>query len=467
MAESFDVAVLGGGPGGYVAAIRAAQMGRKAACIESEALGGVCLNWGCIPTKTMIATASMYKKMKNAARYGLKLEGSVSVDHEAMMARKEKIVTGLVKGIDDLFEFHNVSKFMGRGKLKGNKELIIEKADDSIEEIKAENIIIATGSRPLNIPAFPYDGEYILSSNDMVMLKEIPKSMLIIGMGVIGCEFAFLMSMLGCKVTMVELLEHALPLEDVDVSKTIERELKKNKVKFHLGRNVNVVDVHNGEGIKAELDDGKTIEAEKALVAIGRKFNVDDIGLEEVGIEMNDNGSIKTNLKMQTNIPNIYAIGDVAGKWLLAYTASAEGAIAAANCAGQETEINYAGVPNAIFTTPEVGSVGLREKQAEEQGIKVRTGQFLFRVLGKAQAENEIEGLVKVVADADSDKVLGVHIVGAHATELIHECALAVRMGLTVDELGNAFHAHPVMSEAILEAVHDVHGLSIHNPKQL
>jgi dihydrolipoamide dehydrogenase len=467
MAESFDVAVLGGGPGGYVAAIRAAQMGKKAACIESEALGGVCLNWGCIPTKTMIATASMYKKMKNAARYGLKLEGSVSVDHEAMMARKDKIVTGLVKGIDDLFEFHNVRKFMGRGKLKSDKELIIEKADGGSDQIKAENIIIATGSRPLNIPAFPYDGEYILSSNDMVMLKEIPKSMLIIGMGVIGCEFAFLMSMLGCKVTMVELLEHALPLEDIDVSKTIERELKKNKVKYHLGRKVNVVDVHKGEGIKAELDDGKTIEAEKALVAIGRKFNVDDIGLEELGIEKNDNGSIKTNLKMQTNIPNIYAIGDVAGKWLLAYTASAEGAVAAANCTGQETEIDYAGVPNAIFTTPEVGSVGLREKQAEEQYIKVRTGQFLFRVLGKAQAENEIEGLVKVVADADSDKVLGVHIVGAHATELIHECALAVRMGLTVDELGNAFHAHPVMSEAILEAVHDVHGLSIHNPKQL
>ncbi|MBD3217875.1 MAG: dihydrolipoyl dehydrogenase [candidate division Zixibacteria bacterium] len=467
MSENFDVAVLGGGPGGYVAAIRAAQMGKKAACIESEALGGVCLNWGCIPTKTMIATASMYKKMKNAARYGLKLEGSVSVDHEAMMARKDKIVTGLVKGIDDLFEFHKVSKFTGRGKLKSENEIIVEKAEGGSEEIKAENIIIATGSRPLNIPAFPYDGEYILSSNDMVMLKEIPKSMLIIGMGVIGCEFAFLMSMLGCKVTMVELLEHALPLEDIDVSKTIERELKKNKVKFHLGRKVNAVDVHKGEGIKAELDDGKTIEAEKALVAIGRKFNVDDIGLEELGIEKNDNGSIKTNLKMQTNILNIYAVGDVAGKWLLAYTASAEGAVAAANCAGQETEINYAGVPNAIFTTPEVGSVGLREKQAEEQGIKIRTGQFLFRVLGKAQAENEIEGLVKVVADADSDKVLGVHIVGAHATELIHECALAVRMGLTVDELGNAFHAHPVMAEAILEAVHDVHGLSIHNPKQL
>jgi dihydrolipoamide dehydrogenase len=467
MPDNFDVAVLGGGPGGYVAAIRAAQLGKKVACIEAEALGGVCLNWGCIPTKTMIATASMYKKMKNASRYGLKLEGDVSLDMDAMMARKDKIVKGLVDGVEDLFEFHGVTLIKGRGRLKSDKELIVEKSDGGKEEIKAENSIIATGSRPLNIPAFPYDGEYIISSNEMVTLREIPKSLLIIGMGVIGCEFAFLMSMLGCKVTMVELLEHALPLEDIDVSKTIERELKKNKVKFHLGRKVTVVDVRQGEGIKAELDDGKTIEAEKALVSIGRKFNVDEIGLEELGIEKNPNGSIKTNQSMQTNIPNIYAIGDVAGKWLLAYTASAEGTVAAANCAGQKTEINYAGVPNAIFTTPEVGSVGLREKQAEESGLNVRTGQFLFRVLGKAQAENEIEGLVKVVADADSDKVLGVHIVGAHATELIHECALAVRLELTVTELGNAFHAHPVMSEAILEAVHDVHGLSIHNPKQL
>ncbi|HEQ98663.1 MAG TPA: dihydrolipoyl dehydrogenase [candidate division Zixibacteria bacterium] len=467
MADSFDVAVLGGGPGGYVAAIRAAQLGKKAACIEAEALGGVCLNWGCIPTKTMIATASMYKKIRNASRYGLKLDGNVSVDMEAMMARKDKIVKGLVDGIDDLFDFHGVTSIKGRGRLKSENALIVEQEDGSKREIRSENIIIATGSRPLNIPAFPYDGEYIISSNEMVALKKIPESLLIIGMGVIGCEFAFLMSMLGCRVTMVELLEHALPLEDIDVSKTIERELKKNKVKFHLGRKVTVVDVHKGEGIRAELDDGRTIEAERALVSIGRKFNVDDIGLEELEIEKNDNGSIKTNLRMQTNIPNIYAIGDVAGKWLLAYTASAEGVVAAANCAGEKTEINYAGVPNAIFTTPEVGSVGLREKQAEEQGINVRTGQFLFRVLGKAQAENEIEGLVKVVADADSDKILGVHIVGAHATELIHECALAVRMELTVEQLGNAFHAHPVMSEAILEAVHDVHGLSIHNPKQL
>jgi len=227
------------------------------------------------------------------------------------------------------------------------------------------------------------------------------------------------------------------------------------------------VDIKEGDGVSAKLDDGTVIETEKVLVSIGRRFNVDDIGLAEVGIEQNPNGSIKTDAKMRTNVPNIYAIGDVAGKWLLAYTASAEGAVAAANCVGRKTEIDYTGVPNAIFTVPEVGSVGLREKQAIEQGHKVKTGQFLFRVLGKAMAENQIEGLVKVVADADNDKLLGVHIIGAYATELIHECALAVRQGLTAEELGHAFHAHPVLSEAILEAVHDVHGLSIHNPRKL
>jgi len=407
MIAKYDVVVLGGGPGGYVAAIRSSQLGAKVACIESDALGGVCLNRGCVPTKTMIATSALYKKMKNAARYGLKIDGSVSVDFDAMMARKDKIVGGLVKGIHDLFDQHDVTLYEGRGRLISETDLEVEKSDGSKETISAKNIIIATGSRPLNIPTFPLDGKDILSSDDIVQLKDVPESMLIIGMGVIGCEFAFLLSNLGCKVTMVEMLEHALPLEDEDISKTIERELKKNKVKFHLARKVESVSKKDGGGMKAELDNGTVIETEKVLVSIGRKFNVDNIGLEQIGIEQNPNGSIVTDQKMRTNKSNIYAIGDVAGKWLLAYTASAEGTIAAANCVGKEIEIDYNGVPSAIFTAPEVGSVGMREKQAVEAGHNVKIGQFLFRVLGKAQAENEIEGIVKVVADADNDKILG------------------------------------------------------------
>jgi dihydrolipoamide dehydrogenase len=299
----------------------------------------------------------------------------------------------------------------------------------------------------------------------MVELNRIPESLLIIGAGVIGCEFAFLMSRFGCRVEMVEMLDHALPLEDHDVSRLIERELKKSKVKLHLSKRVEKVEKRDDRQMVASVEGGTEIRAEKVLVSIGRSFNTRDIGLEELGVQLNKNGSIAVDEHMRTSVDNIYAIGDAAGKYLLAYTASAEGCVAAANCLGNDQKINYAGVPNAIFTSPEVGSVGLREMQAKDLGHQVNVGKFRFIALGKAQAENETEGEVKVVADADTDRLLGVHIVGAHATDLIHESALAVRLGLTSTELGEAFHAHPVMAEAVLEAAHDVHGLSIHSLK--
>ncbi len=464
MGDRYDVAVLGGGPGGYVAAIRAAQLGARVACIEKERLGGVCLNWGCIPTKAMIATASLYRKILDAEKFGIKVGGPVSVDLNAVLARKNKIVDGLVKGVEFLFKHHNIDLLNGRGRLTSEHEIEIEK-EGGTESIEAENIIVATGSSPLNIPVFPFDGEGIISSNEMVTMTEIPSSLLIIGAGVIGCEFAFLMSRLGCRVEMVEMLSHALPLEDEDVSKLIERELKKSKIKPHLGKRVAKVERADDGGMVATIEGATEIRTDKVLVSIGRSFNTKDIGLMEVGVELNENGSIRVDEYMRTNIESIYAIGDAAGKYLLAYTASAEGCIAAANCVGQNRKIDYAGVPNAIFTTPEVGTVGLRESQARKAGYNVKVGRFRFIALGKAQAENEIEGEVKIVADADTDRILGVHIVGAHATDLIHESALAVRYGLTVEQLGDAFHAHPVMAEAVLEAAHDVHGLSIHTLK--
>ncbi len=466
MSERYDVVVLGGGPGGYVAAIRAAQLGAKVACVEKARLGGVCLNWGCIPTKAMIASSSLYEKIQNAEKFGLKVEGSVSVDFSAVIARKDKIVDDLVKGVGFLFKSYGVDTFKGKGRLKSKHEIVYESSDGSNGIVEAENIILAVGSSPLNIPAFPFDGEGILSSNDMVALESVPESLLIIGAGVIGCEFGFLMSKLGCRVEMVEMMEHALPLEDHDVSRLIERELKKSKIKLHLGKRVESVERDSSVKIISTVEGGTKIETEKVLVSIGRSFNTKDIGLEKVGVELNDNGSIKVDEAMRTNVDNIYAIGDVAGKFLLAYTASAEGCVAAANCVGRQETIDYSGVPNAIFTQPEVGSVGLREKQAEKLGHKLKIGKFRFIALGKAQAENETEGEVKVIADADTDKLLGIHIVSAHATDLIHEAALAIRHGLTADQLGNSFHAHPVMSEAILEAVHDVHDLSIHTAKK-
>jgi len=462
MSDKYDVVVLGGGPGGYVAAIRAAQLGAKVACIEKENLGGVCLNWGCIPTKAMIATASLYHKIQNASKYGIVVDGNVSVDLQAMMARKDKIVEGLVKGVAFLFKAHKIDLIEGRGVFKSAEEIEVEKADGSKDIVSASNIIIATGSSPLNIPVFPFDGEHILSSNDMVSIEEIPESLLIIGAGVIGCEFGFLMARLGCRIEMVEMMSHALPLEDEDVSRLIERELKKSKIKLHLGKKVEKVSKNDNGRMISSIEGGTEIETEKVLVSIGRSFNTKGIGLEDIGVELNENGSIKVDDFMRTNIDGIYAIGDAAGKWLLAYTASAEGTIAAANCVGQNKKIDYSGVPSAVFTSPEVGSVGLREKQAVEMGHDVRVGRFRFIALGKAQAENETEGEVKIVADAKTDRVLGVHIVGAHATDLIHEGAIAVRHGLTAEQLGDAFHAHPVMAEAMLEAAHDVHGLSIH-----
>ncbi len=464
MSDRYDVVVIGGGPGGYVAAIRAAQLGAKVACVERASLGGVCLNWGCIPTKAMIASATLYEKIQNADKFGLRLNGSVEIDFPALMARKDKIVEGLVKGVEFLFKSWGVEHLSGVGRLKSKHEIEIAAADGTKSLIESDNIILAVGSSPLNIPVFPFDGRNILSSNHMVSLTEIPSSLLIIGAGVIGCEFGFLMSMLGCKVEMVEMMPHALPLEDHDVSKLIERELKKSKIKLHLGKKVESVTKSDG-GMLSKLDDGAEITTEKVLVSIGRSFNTKGIGLEEVGVEMNRNGSIKVDEQMRTNIPNIYAIGDAAGKYLLAYTASAEGCVAAANCVGKNERIDYLGVPSAVFTHPEVGSVGLREHQAIEMGHDVKVGRFRFVGLGKAQAELETSGEVKVVADAKTDVILGVHIVGAHATDLIHECALAVRRKLTTKELGEAFHAHPVMSEAILEAAHDVHGLAVHVAK--
>jgi dihydrolipoamide dehydrogenase len=465
MSNRYDIAVLGGGPGGYVAAIRAAQLGAKVACIEKGRVGGVCLNYGCIPTKTMIASASLYKKMRDAAKFGIKVDGDITIDFTAVQERKDKIVDGIIRGVELLFKSHGVDLIRGKGMLKSPHEIEVTGEDGSASIVEASNTIIATGSRPLNVPVFPFDGEGILSSNDMVTMTQVPESILIIGAGVIGCEFAFLLSKLGCRVEMVEMMPHALPLEDESVSKLIERELKKSKIKLHLGKKVESVAKGNG-GMVSNVEGGVEINTEKVLVSIGRSFNSDGIGLENVGIELNDNKSIKTDDYMRTNIENIYAIGDVAGKWLLAYTASAEGCIAVANCMGKNRKMDYTGVPNAIFTSPEVGTVGLRESQAVEMGHKVKVGKFRFIGLGKAQAENETEGEVKIVTDAETDKILGVHIVSAHATDLIHEAAVAVQHGLTAEQLGEIIHAHPVMAEAIAEAAHDVHDLSVHTAKK-
>lgn len=428
-------------------------------------MGGVCLNRGCIPSKSLIAGANLYQRMKQAASFGITLTAPPAVDWPAMKARKDKIVGGLVSGINTLFKSYGVEQYNGFGYLTSPNRIRIDKTDETAEEIEAAHIIIATGSRPAIIPAFPLDGVRVLSSDHLLELAGLPSSMLIIGAGVIGCEWAFMLSQLDVKVEMVEMMPTALPMEDAMAQTLIERELKKVKVKLHTNVKVEKLEPSPNNLVAAVLTDGAKLEAEKVLVSIGRAFNSSGMELEEAGIELNRNGSIKVDDHMLTSRKNIYAIGDVAGRSLLAYTAVAEGAVAVDNCLGEKLTIEYQGVPSVIFTQPEVASVGLKEQQAREK-YDVAVGSFPMRALGKAHAEGEIAGEVKVIGDKKTDRLLGVHIVGPHATEVIHTAALAVRQGLTVTELGSMVFAHPVISEALMEACHSLHKMSVHLPGQ-
>lgn len=402
--------------------------------------------------------------MKNSASFGIKLSAPPAYDWTAMQERKDKIVSGLVGGIGQLFKSHGVEHFEGFGKITSQNKVTVTAEDGSETVLETENIIIATGSRAASIPAFPIDGKRILTSDHLLELENLPKSILIIGAGVIGCEWACMLSLLDVEVTMVEMLDHALPMEDADSSKLFERELKKNKITLYTKTKVEEV-TPGPDGIRAKLSNDKVIDANQVLVSIGRKFNTEDIGLEEVGVKMNDNGSIKTTDDMRTNVKNIFAIGDVRGEILLAYTATHDGTVAVENALGGKAKKNYLGVPSVIFTHPEVASVGMREAEAAKKHDIV-IGRFPLRALGKAHAENEIAGEVKLIADKKTDKILGAHIVGVHATEIIHTTALAINRGLTAEQLGSLVFGHPVISESIMEAAHDLHDMSVHLAKK-
>lgn len=459
------VVIIGAGPGGYVAAIRAAQLGAQVTVVEDTEVGGTCLNRGCIPTKAIIASTEMLEKIKDFQEYGLEIKGEVSASLDRIIERKEKVVGTLVKGIKGLFKGLGIELIEGRGKVLGSGKVRATLKDGAQKEKDADKIIIATGSRPLKIPAFPFDGKSILSSDDILGLKEIPKSLIIIGAGVIGCEFATIFRSLGTEITIVEMLPHSVSTEDEEISEVLERELKKRKIKLILNTKVEKVIRENGD-VVATLTDGSEIRAEKILVSIGRAFNTDNIGLEESGINKGKRGEILVNERMETNIPGIYAIGDVIGGMMLAHVASAEGLIAVENALGGNRGMDYRVVPSGIFTSPEIGSVGLREKDAIQKGYDIKIGRFPFRALGKAHASGEIAGMVKIIVDAKDDKVLGVHIIGPHATDLVHEAALAMKMGATAKDIAYTIHAHPTFSEAIMEASEDVHGMAIHLPKK-
>lgn len=457
----FDIVIIGGGPGGYVAAIRGAQLGGKIALIEKDTVGGTCLNRGCIPTKAMLASADVYNKVKEAADFGVSVE-NYSVSLEKIVERKDAIVKQLTGGVASLLAHHKVTVFNGNGVIKDNNSVEVTKADGSVELVEAKNIVIATGSEAATIAALGYDGVNVMTSTEMLNLKEQPKSLLIIGAGVIGCEFASVFSSLGTQVTLVEALDRVLPMVDEEISKRFTMFLKKKKIGVNTGVMVEKV-VKGSEGMVVSLNNGKELVADKVLIGIGRTYNSKGIGLENVGVEVGKRGDILTDTKMKTNVENIYAIGDVNGKMLLAHAASAQGNTVVENILkGKDEDADVTFVPSAVYTFPEISFIGLNEQEAREK-YDVKIGKFPFTASGKALCIGEKDGFIKVIAEAGTDKILGVQIMGPHATDLICEAVLAIRKGLSVEDVAKTIHAHPTISESMMEAFEAVHGLAIHS----
>ena len=473
MSAPTHIAILGAGPGGYVAAIRAAQLGARVTVVERHSLGGVCLNWGCIPSKTLLSVIELGDKLKKAEEFGLVLSAPARYDLPRMVARKNKVVAGLVKGIATLFKAWNINVVEGRGELVDAETLMVTGRDGVQQKIAADAIIVATGSSWPKLAQFPIDGTQIITSKEALDLEAIPKRMVILGAGVEGCECATFFSGLGTAVTLVELQPRVLPLEDEEVSTLMARELKKRSVEVMTGTTIKQVDRASG-GLSILLADNTVVEADVLLISIGRGFHSQNIGLDRVGVALGRRGEVLVDERMETNVAGVYAIGDVVGKAMLAHVASAQGKVAVENILGHSVRINYEVIPAGIFTLPEVGRVGLTEQQARERaqaaGVNpdqsVKVGRFRYAGLGKAQAVGDATGLFKVIADAETDKILGVHIVGAHAADLIHEAALAMQVGATTAQVAGMIHAHPTLAEGFLEAVEDVSGAAIHQARK-
>lgn len=452
--------VIGGGPGGYVAAIRAAQLGTGVVLVEKNLLGGTCLNWGCIPTKAMLACTEVLDAIREAEAYGISV-GEPKPDLKAIVERKEKVSEQLRNGIAQLLKANKVELVKGFGRLAAPDRVVVETENGEVT-IETEKVIIATGSEPARLPTFDFDQPAILTSTEGLALTEIPSSMIIVGSGVVGSEFATIFSSLGTKVTMVELMDRILPTEDERIATQMKRILNKRGIEILTGTTIEQVVEYRPDGVKVKLSSGQELEAEKLLVSIGRALNSQGIGLEEVGIEKGQRGEILVNERMETNVPGVYAIGDVVGGILLAHVASFEGICAAENAMGLDSVMNYDVVPACIFTEPEIASVGLNPAKAEERGIEVKVGRFMFGGLGKALAMGKGQGFVQLVVEASSDKVVGCQIMGPHASDLIHEVALAIRLGATARDIGSTIHAHPTLAEAIMEAAEAVHERAIH-----
>ncbi|WP_162128117.1 dihydrolipoyl dehydrogenase [Flavobacterium phycosphaerae] len=459
----YDIIVLGSGPGGYVTAIRASQLGFKVAVIEKENLGGICLNWGCIPTKALLKSAQVFDYLKHASDYGLTVK-EFDKDFNAVIARSRGVADGMSKGVQFLMKKNKIDVIDGFGKVKPGKKVDVTAADGKVTEYTADHIIIATGARSRELPNLPQDGVKVIGYRQAMTLPSQPKKMIVVGSGAIGVEFAHFYNSMGTEVTIVEFMPNVVPVEDEDISKQFERSLKKSGITVMTNSSVERIDT-TGNGVKAFVKTAKgeeVLEADILLSAVGIKTNIENIGLEETGIKT-DKDKILVNDFYQTNVPGYYAIGDVTPGQALAHVASAEGILCVEKIAGLHVEaLDYGNIPGCTYATPEIASVGMTEKQAKEKGYELKIGKFPFTASGKAKAAGTPDGFVKVIFDAKYGEWLGCHMIGAGVTDMIAEAVVARKLETTGHEILKAVHPHPTMSEAVMEAVADAYGEVIH-----
>lgn len=463
MSTNYDIIIIGSGPGGYVAAIRAAQLKMKTALIERESLGGVCLNWGCIPTKALLKSAEVFHEIKQAKSFGLKVDGA-SADFPAIIKRSRRVADTNSKGVEFLMKKNGIDVHYGAAQFKTSSIIEVAGKDGNTTELSAKHIIVATGGRPRSIPGIEIDGEQIISSKQAMNLEKQPDSLIVIGAGAIGVEFAHFYQTLGTKVTIVEMLDSLLPIEDKEVTEVLAKSFKKAGVKVFTSAKVEQV---KKEGAQVEVtisnaEGSQTLKADKALMAIGIQGNIERLNLEKIGVET-DRSFIKVNEWYETAVKGIYAIGDIVGPPLLAHVASHEGIACVEKIAGLETHlVDYESVPGCTYCQPQVASIGLTEEKAKEAGFELKIGRFPYSASGKARAIGERDGLVKLIFDAKYGELLGAHIIGAEATELIAELGMAKALESTVTEIAKTMHAHPTLSEMIMEAAADAEGEAIH-----
>lgn len=460
MTDTYDIIVIGSGPGGYPAAIRAASRGKKTALIEAGQIGGTCLNVGCIPSKTLIACAEKYDQLKTLNAFGIQIEGA-SFNYAAMVDRKNGIVGQIRKSLEGLLKSHGVEIIRGFASFLSKNELKV--TGEMERTLKADKIIIASGSEPREIPAFPFDQTKVLDSTALLNLKTLPKKMVIVGGGVIGCEFASLYNLLGVEITVIEMLPSILPMECSSVSSFLTKQFKKKGIEIETGAKVEKIE-KNDAGVTVKLADGKQHTGEIALVAVGRKMNLDKLNLEKIGVKVKERTQVEVNEKMETNVPGIYAVGDIASKWWLAHVATHQGLVAAENASGYSAVMHYHAVPNVIFTHPEIATVGYSAEEAKKLGHDVQVGQFPFQALGKAQAAGEDEGFSQLVVDKKTGAILGAQIVGHQASSLIGEAVVAIQNELVVESLHETIHPHPTLSEGLMEASFMAVDMPLHLP---